>query len=294
MAWVAVASAVIGAGTSIYEGSKNRAAASAAANTANANAVNVSDVITQAQQAASTNLQNSISLERTYEPQVAALRDSTNTALNNLATGNTSGQQAQNALLQSIGSANPLLQASANSLMQQLGLGGKLDPQTQAAAAQAALQQGGSSGISGSGAGRGLVAKDLGLTSLSLLQNRQSAALSGGTALSNDYATRLGLANSVASQQTNQTLGLGSLLNNTALPSSGLDPGSIASLYVGQSNTASQNAYNQAAIQTQQNNAQLNSILGFTNTAAGLYGKSTQPNTNSTTQPPPVPETGFS
>ena len=154
-------------------------------------------------------------------------------------------------------------------------MGGQLDPSTQAMITQGALQGAGTAGISGSGAGRGLVARDLGLTSMQVLQGRQNQASAAGNAFGQlglqgqslqlqDYISRLTGANSAVASQNSYGLGLGNLMNNTALPNSGLTGSQVASLDVGNQQIA-----NAARQQSAANTSSLyNSLFGAAGNAA--------------------------
>lgn len=77
-------------------------------------------------------------------------------------------------------------------------------------------------------------------------------------------ASRFGLDQFRANNE--RALNLGVLANNMALPNPGLDPGAIASLYVGENNSLNQNRQNQFLIDQQnanRRNDQLNQLLGF-------------------------------
>ena len=246
--------------------------------------LNISSVISQAQTQAANDLQNSLNLEQQYLPGQAALRSSSNTLNQNIASGNTTPQTLQNLLLgqgsSPIVSAgqyvnNPLSTAANTSIQQSLAMGGQLDPSTQAMITQGALQGAGTAGISGSGAGRGLVARDLGLTSMQVLQGRQNQASAAGNAFGQlglqgqslqlqDYISRLTGANSAVASQNSYGLGLGNLMNNTALPNSGLTGSQVASLDVGNQQIA-----NAARQQSAANTSSLyNSLFGAAGNAA--------------------------
>lgn len=247
--------AVAVAGASAYTASQNRIASNKANDLIAKNGLNISNVIDTARQNAADNLKASIALERQLQPGTAALRLTADAGLEDLASGHTAGLQARNALLEGISSPNPLLQASTDSILKQLQMGGKLDPETQAAVTKASLEAGGTAGISGSGAGRGLVARDLGLTSLSLLTSRQNAALTGGQALTSDLSTRYGIASNAAAQDANNSLNIASLIDKRAMPDSGISSGSLVDLLVGQNNAQNQNIANRAKIDVAGNNA---------------------------------------
>lgn len=284
MAWYNVGSLAISAygAYSKSQADKKAASTTAAGSTGGYQPLDISKIIADARSAAETNISTSINLENQYLPGTAALRTTTNNALQTLGNGTGTGTVAQNSLLSQIGTSNatnPLLQESANRIMDNLRLGGHLGQDAQSAAVQGALQQGGASGISGSGAGRGLVARDLGLTSIGLENQRIGAAQSAGATQAqlaqSDYASRLGLATGAAGQQAQQSGLLASLVDARAYPNAGLDPGSIASLYVGQNNAQNQYNLTAAAIAQQQRNQNLNGLLGFGSTAisSGVFGK---------------------
>lgn len=264
--------AVAVAGASAYTASQNRIASNKANDLIAKNGLNISNVIDTARQNASDNLKASIALERQLQPGTAALRLTADAGLEDLASGHTAGLQARNALLEGISSPNPLLQASTDSILKQLQLGGKLDPETQAAVTKAALENGGTAGISGSGAGRGLVARDLGLTSLSLISARQNAALQGGAALTSDLSTRYGIASNAAAQDANNALGIASLIDKRAMPESGISSGSLVDLIVGQHNEQNQNIANRAKIDVASNNANNAAFAQLISGLTSAYG----------------------
>lgn len=71
-----------------------------------------------------------------------------------------------------------LREATTSSILNDLNLGGGLPPDVMASILQSGYERGAASGLGGSGSGRSLVARDLGLTSLDLLRNRQDRAAS--------------------------------------------------------------------------------------------------------------------
>lgn len=249
--------------------------------------LDISKIIEDARTNAASNYANSFSLERQYNPGTAALRNTTNIALQNLADGRTPGLQAQKSILDDLSSpavsalgTNPLLAESSARILQNLRLGGTLGADVQAQAVKAALEKGGAAGISGSGAARGLVARDLGLTSLGLENQRIQAAQTAGATQAQlglqadalrlqDLLGRTGAINGIAGQDISRTGLLSQLVDARALPESGLNPGSIASLYVADNNARNQVNVNSAAIAQAQKNSNLNALLGFGSTVAG-------------------------
>lgn len=239
-------------------------------------ALDISKVISDARTAAASNYANSISLENQYRPGTAALRTSSDASLQSLFAGQTPGTQAQSSLLSSLGGnygTNQLLEESTSRILGNLRLGGALGADVQAQAMQAALQKGGSAGISGSGAARGLVARDLGLTSLGLEQQRIAQAQQAGTQQAQlnlaNLQTQGSLINAGAQNDISRILGISNLIDGRALPESGLSPGSIANMYVGDKNAQDQIARENAQIQANARSQGMNSLLGFGSTLAG-------------------------
>lgn len=285
MSYIYLGSAVIGATGSMYTANKNAKALKGA----QGQPLDISKIIADARTSASENLANSINLENTFRPGTAALRTATDNSLGNLSTGNTAGFQARDSLLSTISDprvtatgSNPLLEASAASILDNLKLGGALGRDVQQQTVKAALEKGGMAGISGSGAGRGLVARDVGLTSLGLLQQRQTQAMGAGATLEglkiqaqqarlNDFLGRLGAAGTAAGQDAQRTGLLASIVDARALPESGLSPGALANLYVGDKNAQDQQRMDFASASAARNTSTMNALLGFGTQAAGAY-----------------------
>lgn len=285
MSWVMVGVTAASAVGSAVQGNQARKAAAGAA----PKPIDIAKIIADARENAAANYANSFALERQYNPQSAELRTAANNGLSNLATGNTAGFQARDSLLSQLGSSqimstgtNPLLEASAASILDNLKLGGALGRDVQQQTVKAALEKGGMAGISGSGAARGLVARDIGLTSLGLLQQRQGQALQAGSTLEGikmqsdqlrlqDFLGRIGAAQGAASQDTQRAGLLAQIMDARALPESGLSPGALANLYVGDKNVQDQSRMDQAALKTTTNANTMNALLGFGSAAAGAY-----------------------
>ena len=287
VAGAAVTGSLVSAGTSIYAASQNKKAINSAIN--NQKSVDVGKLASDARTNAETNLRTALDLESKYLPQQAELRGATGqNFLNQLNPEGTAAGQRNDALMRALGfdpgayaqnyGGNALTQSAADSIMADLALGGKLDPETQAQVVRAGLARGGNSGILGSDAGRGLVARDLGLTSLQLQQSRQQNALNAGMAQS-----QLGLN---ASQQYLQSLGLGldatsgslinsgnlyGLLANQPLPEAGLSSGDLASVNVGQTNAYNQNLMTAAGISAANNSAKYSGISNAIQSGLGMY-----------------------
>jgi hypothetical protein len=235
--------------------------------------LDIGKIISDARVNAEQNLANSQSLEAKYLPGTALLRAQSDRALSDQLTGNTDAVKARNGLLGQLGSANPLLKESASSILASLRQGGKLDPETQNAVMRGALQQSGTAGISGSGAARGLAARDLGLTSLSLLTQRQQAAQQAGATMSSDLIGRTSALNGAISSDVSRVGGIAGLIDARAMPESGLSAGTIADLNVAEMNASDQAAANAAQLKAQARRDKINSILGFA-TLGGKIGGS--------------------
>lgn len=251
--------------------------------------LDISSVISQAQTQATNDLQNSINLENEFLPGTAGLRVGSNAYNQNLLSGNTAAQRTQSSLLGGVAPGgfggtnsainNPLTKAANSSILQSLNMGGQLDPSTQAQIAQSALAGAGVAGISGSGAGRGLVASDIGLSSLQLLQSRQNQASAAGNAYGalqlqaqglnlQSYLGQLGAAQTAVNSQNSYGLGIGQLMNSTPYPTSGLSPDAVANLYIAQNNAQNQANGTAAMVQQQQSNGVTSGLLGAASTSS--------------------------
>jgi hypothetical protein len=274
MMWVGIGSAAAGLAGNLYTSNKNAKALKGA----QAKPLDIAQVISDARENAASNYRNSFALESQFRPGTAALRGTVDNALGALDSGRTPGFAARDSLLGGLGeskTSNPLLDASVASIFDNLKLGGTLGRDVQQQAAQAALEKGGAAGISGSGAARGLVARDLGLTSLGLLQQRQAQGLQAGSTMAQlnlqDFLGRMSAAQAAAGQDTQRTSLLASIIDARALPESGLSPGGIANLYVGDKNAQDQQRMNLAQASAARNTQDMNALLGFGTQAAGAY-----------------------
>ena len=294
MTWFAVGSAVVqAAGTaySAYSASKNKPPT-----------INVAQAIQDAQTQQANDLQQSINLENQYLPGQAANRAAANNLNLNVATGNTQSQQALSSLLSSgsgVNNAstsawlnNPLTTAANSSILQSLNQAqaGQLPPGVQAQIMQSSLQTGGLAGISGSGAGRGLTARDLGLSQLSYLSNAQQQAQAAGNAYGalglqqqgltlQSYLGQLGGTQNAVNAQNQYALGFGNLMNQTAMPNSGLSGSQVASLDVGNTNILGQNAQQSQANTTAATNGLAglfsgSNLSGLGSALSGLFNSS--------------------
>ena len=274
-------SAVLGAGASIY-GSKKAAKAAKSVQP-----VNVAQLAADARANAETNLRRSLELEQRYLPGQAAARAGMQDALAGV-FGPASQRARETALAGMLGLAerggvSELTRTAADYILAELKLGARLDPETQAAVMRGALSGAGGAGILGSQAGRGLTARDLGLTSMQLQNARRQAALQAGEQLSRSELASLAGLQSLVGSQTSEALTASQLLGGM-LPEAGLSAGDLANVTVG--NVNQQNQARLAAAQASAAGAQgvasaLGQGLGMW---AGMQTKSPLPAL------PPVPK----
>ncbi len=258
----------------------------------------------QAQAAAAQNAANSAALEAQYNPGAQELRAGSLQAL--LAGLSPNGQTTaiQNLISQQAGqplTVNPapqydsaLTRAAVAKAQQDLALGGQLPFDVRNLIARKALAQSGA--VSGGlGLGRDITARDLGLTSLQIEQQRLNNAATLGNAEAALGAGNASLrqnynAQSLAAQQyaRDNLLNSGNFLSNIqggdfarALaaaqlgqgitpPASGLDPGSIANIAVGNVNNMNNAAQQAAALRVQQANGQTNLAAQGIGTGLGV------------------------
>ncbi len=271
--------------------SDQKTAASRAAQAAKDAQVNPQAVAQQASDQAIQNARSSAALEKELNPLAPQLRNqSLQAVIDSLKGGKyddsiTSGlvdqfhQAPQQASFQDYGQSG-LSQASQAEAMRQLQLGGKLDQETANQVIRSSAAHAGGFG-SGLGLGRDLSARDLGLTSIGLQQQRLGTAQQFGaaqdafTAAHANAQNNFGLNNLqllLQQLQQRQNLGFGlaglqdsrvnadsqrafsaaQLGQSIAQPVTGLDPGAIANLAVGNSNAQMAGAQNAAAIKAQQ------------------------------------------
>lgn len=319
---IGASAAVGGVALSAKAQSDAKKAAAQAANTP-APQVNIAQTDAQARQAALQNAIDSAALERQFNPGAAELRAGGLEAL--LANLNAPqgdrdalsarvAQQAGNPL--TVGAAqqydSALTRQAVQAAADQLALGGELPQDVRNLVARQALARSGSV-TGGLTLGRDLTTRDLGLTSLDLQRARiaqaaalgqQEAALEAGNAglrLQNDAqrleAEQFGRNNllqsasfmdQIASGDFARAFQAAQLGQNIAQPQSGLDPGAIANLAVG--NVNAQAGKQQQAFGAQIGAANAAGALGGNLTGAGLgvLGMAAQ-----FYKPTPVAPTGY-
>ena len=141
-------------------------------------------------------------------------------------------------------SINPsLLNSAVSSAQQQLDLGGKLDAETQNQIMRAALAKAGNVAPGGLGLGRDITARDLGLTSLQLQQQRlQNASTIGGQQLNEQQAQSQQTLNqqqmlaALASGDWTKYLQAAQFAQSIQTPSLGLSSTDVANIATGNQN----------------------------------------------------------
>lgn len=267
--------AVVGAAAAVkgtMDANKNaKAAQSFAQEQANrpAPTVDINALDAQAREFAKRNAAEGYALNEQYNPGLNDLRQDSLAGINASLPRSAQTTELANRVFSQAGTApsasydSPLLRQAIAQAQAQLALGGALDQETQNAVTRRGLATAGS--VSGGlGLGRDIVARDLGLTSLQLQQKRladaaaigqQEAALGqGNAALSmqgqlagqNNLFSSANFLSSLDSGDFARQLNAATLAQNIADPATGLDPGTVANLAVGNSN-ATASAQQQAA-----------------------------------------------
>ncbi len=234
------------------------------------------------------NAQASADLERQLTPEVSALRTGANQNLLNGLSDNRYDMSGNQALIQSqIGQqANtPLLNAAIEKARSDLALGGGLSPDAQNLATRQALAKAGVVG-GGLGLGRDLVARDLGLTSMQVEQQRlQNASQLGGQELqlgqfnASNLLNHINLLNQLNQSGFGRDLATAQYAESIGRPTVGIDPGSAANLQIAQQNAQGAAAANTANIKGQQNQNYLQAA-GQIGGALMAYNNSRQPQNN--------------
>ncbi len=270
----------------------------AAQGAAAASQVDIDALDAKTREIARRNAIESAELERQLTPEVAELR--TNATKGVLAgLGDTSTENAkawlgdfggnQEGRVNVAAAQSPLLRAAIAKAKADLALGGRLDADTANETTRGALARAGGVG-GGVGIARDITARDLGLTSMGLQQQRLQNALAGGQA---EQALEQGIADTgfrnVAANQDIAAFNANSILDKINLlkalsdsdyarnlsaaqfgqsiqqPVVGLDPGSVADVVTG-------NAYNTSAALSNQANIAGKQSQGLLN-LAGQFGQ---------------------
>ncbi len=272
MSSIATIGLVISAGSAVNTADNQRKSLHAQQDALKAN--NTASIEAQTAQQSKDNATQSAELERQLTPEVPQLRTAANNALlgqiGNSSAASTNAENLLNGGGLSVDS--PLLKAAIMKAQQNLALGGQLDTDTQNAVTRRGLATAATVGGGGLGLGRDVVARDLGLTSLDLQQQRlNDASRIGGQEvdMNNSSAANLlnhvSLLNSLNNARNANNLGIAQYAESIQRPIVGLDPGSAASLQISNNNAAGALAANQAEIKAKQN-------AGYANLAGQALG----------------------
>lgn len=274
----AIVPLVIGAAATVGGMVQSNQAAKKAAGAGNASKVDIAALDEQTRQIAKQNAYDSAELERLLTPEVPQLRTEANQAVRS-GIGGTSEQRAASAMMfdrlnnpQGMSSASfamsPLLQQAIAKAREDLALGGRLSLSQRNEAIRAGGAQSGT--VSGGmGLGRDLAARDLGLSSFSVEQQRlQNAANLGSAeqgALGNqatfnlnrdslnaqNWLNNYGAFNTYLNNLRSQDLQAAAFGQSITPPVVGLDPSAVANLSVANSNINAQALMNAANIKAQ-------------------------------------------
>jgi len=290
--------AAAGLGASLGSAASGLFSSSKAQNTASQAApqINLDQLNNQISSLAKQNALASQELEKQLNPEVANLRTTANQNLLNYASGpnGLSGYEQQLAARLGhpvAGDINPaLLSQAASEAGRQLSLGGALPDDVRNLIARESASRSGM--ISGNlGLGRDITARDLGLTSLQLLNQRlQNAAAIGGqqagveqfnvgTQFNNaaNYNNIIQLLQNLNNARFGQNLGTAQYAQSIMQPQVGLDPSSMANIVIGNNNAQQAQRANQANVQGAQGNNLMNfagQLFGY-NQLANIYKPST-------------------
>lgn len=255
--------------------------------------VDIGALNAEATSMAGKNARASIALENELTPEVAQLRSE---SIKNL-LGDLSGEDQYTNLLRDQYSAIlsgqgggdiELLQLANNRAKEDLLLGGEIPLDVRNQVARISAANAASVGGGGLGLGRDLAARDLGLTSLQLRDNRLTNALSSGQAyfnagqgnLANQF-NALGGLNNLSATGFGRRQALATLGQAIERPQVGLSQGSIADIAVGNSNGANAAAQQNAAVKSQMWNSF--GQLGGQLAGAGMGYMANQPSSTQST-----------
>ena len=331
---VGAAAAVGGLGLAAKSMSDQNKAAKQAAEAAKNSGVNVGEVNKMAEAQAIRNARNSAALEQELNPLAPQLRTrSLQAVIDSLGDGKYD-EAIQQRLFQDFNGQDvtpqyqdydqsDLSKASQARALEQLQLGGKLDTETANQVIRSSAARAGGFGDT-LGLGRDISARDLGLTSLQLSQQRLATAGQFGQAQDQFTAQRMGALNNfglsaaqlaLGQQQQRANTGFGlnamgqqgygralqaaQLGQSIQQPLTGLDPASIANLAVGNSNLQANAAQQAAGLRSsaaaglgQFGGALTGAGLGLLGNAARLYENRKPPTVLPPTVPPPSPGSG--
>lgn len=228
--------------------------------------IDIAKLVEDARKNAETNIANSIKMEQQYLPGQAAFRSGATDALARRAAEVGAADYVSNLMRGAAGATQFLPEGSvARQILDEVKLGGALPADVQAQVTKTALEGAGSAGIAGSQASRGLVARDIGMTSEALRQQRIARALGIESGMMQGYLAGEGARGTEIAR-------LGSFALSTPLPESGLSSGDLASLAVANTNMVNQANASAAAARNAQLQGLFGTALGF---AKSMPGKET-------------------
>ena len=247
--------AIAAAGTiysAVSSADSNRKAVNAQKDAAKAAQIDIDALNEQTKAISRQNAIDTADLERRMTPEVTQLR----TAANQAILGGIAPTQAEDdsmALLRASlanGGSAPLLAEAIAKAKGNLALGGKLDADTQNLVTRQGIANAGQiAGVNGGrGIGRDIVARDLGLTSVQLENQRLAQALGAGAQEQGAAMQTIGGLQALQQGQFGRAMAAGQYGEAIRQPNVGLDPTAIANLKVGNSNANSAALSNQANI----------------------------------------------
>lgn len=224
--------------------------------------IDIGKLAEQARQNAERTLADSIRLEGKYLPGQAAFRTAAEDAAARYAA-DIGAQDYVGNLLRGAGEATRYLPEGsvARQILDEANLGGALTADVQSEVAKAALEGAGQAGLSGSMAGRGRVARDIGISSQAMRMQRLAAALGIEQAAAQQYLTG-------EEMRGRNVLAAGGMALGARLPDAGLSSADLASAAVGGQNAANQ----MAATSAMSRNQQLSNLFGTVLGAASMFG----------------------
>lgn len=247
-----VGSAAVGA---VASNNAAKKAAAATRDAAKMSQVDIDKIDEQTRRIALRNAAESAALEKAMTPEVPELRTAANREI--IAGLNDKSSDSYRAMLEARLGKNletPLLKEALAKARADLGLGGKLSVDVQNAVTRRGLATAGAVGP-GLGLGRDIVARDLGLSSYNIENDRLATALKAGEleqGLATDNETsmlnNLQLLQQINSGKRNFALGAGQYGESIRQPIVGLDPSSIANMVAGNATNAGAALSNQANI----------------------------------------------
>jgi hypothetical protein len=152
--------------------------------------------------------------------------------------------------------------SAGKALIDEAKLGAGLTADVQAEVTKGALEGASAAGIAGSAAGRGLVARDIGISSAALRQARLAAALG----VEQNAATQFLKGEEL---RGNSIFNMGQLSSRLELPEAGLSTAEMANLTIAENNGANQYAVDRVAAENAAASERNKMLQGLFSTAAG-------------------------